>query len=97
MPCGSFLGRRRRRGYRVPVVRHGRIGKRRLIRQADRPRSLKATIDALTSPKRRIEASPGTKDIQRFDLQIDRRGGNAPVLQTDTRSLQQIKRMFRRD
>ena len=33
--------------------------------QADRPRSLKATIDALTSPKRRIEASPGTNGISK--------------------------------
>jgi hypothetical protein len=51
--------------HRVPVVRHGRIGRGLSSASGRSARSLKATIDALTSPKRRIEASSGTNGISK--------------------------------
>ena len=63
-----------------------------------RPAALVESDDRRTDqPQTSHRSIAGNQHIQRFDLQIDRRGGNAPVLQADTRSLQQIKRMFRRD
>ena len=66
MPCGSFP--RKAPAARIIVcLSSGMEGSEEASHQhqADRPRSLIATIDALTSPKRRIEASPGTNGISK--------------------------------
>ena len=76
----------------MPFVRHGRIG-RGLSSASGRPAALKATIDALTSPKRRIEASPGTNGISKGSTFNRPSWKNCAMLQTGTRSLQQIKRI----